>query len=205
MFVPRAGRPSFTLSREAQLCRPVYCRSRRRGGGGVCGSDLYPARPFLADPCSSTRAGPNRSQGMATPPAATTPPCTPNARTDFPPARSGRSLGLGWLQPPPHQSFEGFGFSRPWNCRCSWWAGAKGFRLGTDGGTPSVSACAPAPIGAGGRGFLALSSEPLPQSQRDDGEYLRSRCRGRRPAPRRFSVKGGKGTRVCLIEEAWAD
>jgi len=27
------------------------------------------------------RTNPNHSQGMATPPAATTPPCTPNART----------------------------------------------------------------------------------------------------------------------------
>jgi hypothetical protein len=27
---------------------------------------------------------------------------------------------------------------------CSWWAGAKGFRLETDGGTPNISASAPA-------------------------------------------------------------
>jgi hypothetical protein len=39
------------------------------------------------------------------------------------------------------------------------------------------------------------SSRPLPQSQRGDGGDNRSRCRGRRPAPHRFSPKGGQGTR----------
>src|ERR1700730_14882472 len=39
--------------------------------------------------------------------------------------------------------------------------------------------------GWGGRGELSeiLPLSALPQSQRSDGEYLRSRCRGRRPAP----------------------
>ena len=42
------------------------------------------------------RPNPNRSQGMATPPAATTPPCTPNARTH--PARRARAgRSLGWV------------------------------------------------------------------------------------------------------------
>ena len=45
MFVPRTGlRTAFTLSREAQLCRPLYRRSRRRGGGGVCGQSPLPPR-----------------------------------------------------------------------------------------------------------------------------------------------------------------
>ena len=39
----RAGlRTAFTLSREAQLDRPLYRRSRRRGGGGVCGQSPLP-------------------------------------------------------------------------------------------------------------------------------------------------------------------
>ena len=54
----------------------------------------------------------------------------PQTRGRIPPdARSGRSLGMGWLQPRPHQSFGGFGFSLSWNCRFSSWAGAR-FRLG---------------------------------------------------------------------------
>jgi hypothetical protein len=77
------------------------------------------------------RTNQNQSQGMATPPAATTPPCTPHARTHpARRARSGRSLGMGWLQPRPHQSFGGFAASRSWNCRFSLWAGAKGFAGG---------------------------------------------------------------------------
>jgi hypothetical protein len=57
---PRAGRPSPFRGRPNSVV-PVYCRSRRRGGGGVCGQTplgegesaarrLYPARRFLAGP-----------------------------------------------------------------------------------------------------------------------------------------------------------
>jgi hypothetical protein len=138
------------------------------------------------------RINPDQSQGMATPPAATTPPCTPNARTHpARRARSGRSLGMTWLQPRPHQSFGGFGFSFM-ELSIVLAGSREGFRWGTDGVTPSVSASAPpvfkhlnrvaletatnvGPLTSigGGRGEFAVKlslSRPLPQSQRGDGE-----------------------------------
>ena len=64
------ARPARFLPKGGTDTRALSLQTRRRARG------LKRSAPR----CSSPRAGPNRSQGMATPPAATTPPCIPNAQ-----------------------------------------------------------------------------------------------------------------------------
>jgi hypothetical protein len=59
-------------------------------------------------------------------------------RADLADARSGRSLGIGGLQPRPHQSFERLGLAASGTVDLPYGLARSVFRLGTDGFTPSV-------------------------------------------------------------------
>ena len=176
---------------------PAALWSRRRGGGlpRLVGNDLCLGLELTAHEfrCpSSLRLPPTRTAERLAETAGSALPLADSGGRSA--ARGAHARTARWKEPIPPTSALGLFASK--SVRPDQKSVKNFFSQIATKTSLARTLGAAAQMGRAGRVSQGLSlSRPMPQSQRGDGGHNRSRCRGRRPAPRRFSPKGGEGTR----------